>query len=140
MHKNLIGTQKILVENHAVLVQNRLAYVTLTRLDPDSTNFQAETANIINTLQETQKEGLELVKEKNNIPNLKNFDINFPKLVAETESVYRQQDELIKKVTETEKYEDGLVILKSDEAIELLTKQTNLILEYEYWLEKINEL
>ena len=123
--------------HHTNLVQNRLAYIALTRLDPNSANFQAETANIIETLQETRKEGLELVKEKNNIPNLKNFDINFPKLVAETESVYRQQEELIKKVTETEKYEDGLVILKSDEAVNLLTKQTNLILEYEYWLEKI---
>ena len=138
LQKDITQAQTILTKNHTVLVQNRLAYIALTRLDPNSANFQYQTANIIDTLQETQKKGLDLVKEKNNIPDLKNFDINFLKLLAETESVYRQQEELINEVIKTEKYEEGVEILKSDKAIELLTNQTNLILEYEYWLGKIN--
>lgn len=136
--ETLINTKNTLTANRSVLTQKRLAYVELTRLDPDSAGFQTETANIINTLQKTQNEALVLTKEKNDIPKLKGFDINFPKLLTETENVYRQQEELIKKVLATEKYEEGLGILRSEEAIKLLTKQTNLILEYEYWLEKIN--
>ena len=140
LQKDIAQTRAVLSSNYTILVQNRLAYIELTRLNPSSANFQYQTANTIDVLQKTQKEGLDLAKEKKTIPDLKNFDINFPKLLTETESVYRQQEDIIKKVTETEKYEDGLKILKSDESVKLLTTQTNLILEYEFWLEKINEL
>jgi len=40
----------------------------------------------------------------------------------------------------TEKYKDAISILKSKEGVNLLTRQTNLILKYQFWLEKIDKL
>ena len=135
--KDLSLTENTLNADLTNLVQNRISYIELTRLDTKSINFQTEIANITKEIRETQNKGLELINNKNSLPPIKNIEINFPVIMEETESVYIKQKELIGRVMQTKSYEEGLKVLTSDEAVSLLTKQTNLISEYRFWLEKI---
>jgi len=54
-----------------------------------------------------------------------------------TEDVYKSQKEIVNNIKSSKSYSEGLDIIKSESSITLLTKQTNLILEYQYWLDKI---
>lgn len=127
------------------LLQNRIAFVELTRLDPQTGNFNFEKSALVSTLQKTGQDGLEqqAVKipwirqahHKKIDPQLKE---RFPALIAETKEVYQRQAELLTKVFATSSYAAGIAILRSPEAVALLTKQTNLILEYQFWLAEIN--
>ena len=140
MSEKAAQLEKKISQHYFNLLQNRLTFVELTRLDPDSAAFNLEKSNLVGTLEKTKKEGLELVKKENNIPKVDNKLSNeFPLLLTDTENFYKEQEELLKKVFETKSYEKGVEILKTDDAIKLLTKQTNLILKYQYWLEKVND-
>lgn len=103
------------IRNKDNLVQNRISYVELTRLDPESPNFDNDRSYIAAAIKKTNKEGLE------NQP--------FP---AEAKQIYERQNKLLEKIFATKSYEEGVAILKSQEALQLLTDQTNLILEWEF--------
>lgn len=137
---DLIEAEKILTLHKTNLTQNRLSYVALTKLDPGSLNFDPERSELVLTLRNTGKDGLQLIKDWNTLPRVeRKLNERFPLLLDSTENVYRNQDKLLEKVFATSSYEDGLDILKSTEAIILLTQQSNLILEYGYWINIIKE-
>lgn len=136
----LLEAERVIGEHTAFnLLQNRIAFVELTKLDLQMGNFNFEKADLVSTLQKTGKDGLEQLEKGVKIPNINTqLKKRFPALIAETKEVYQNQDKLLKKVFATSTYADGIAIMKSPEAVELLTKQTNLILEYQFWLEEIN--
>lgn len=140
LRTNLFIATNTLSTHLTNLTQNRVAYIRLTQLEPNSVSFQTDTGSLVDVLQKSQKDGLKLTEEKKSLPTLKDLQIDYPNLIKETENVYKDQGKLLEKVMATESYVEGLKILKSDEAIELLTRETNLILEYQFWLEKMKNL
>ena len=131
-------TIKILSLHKDTLIQNRIAYITLTQLDPDSANFNAEKVSAVNTLKTTREKGLSDIENNKVIPNVnKELYNRLPYLLSDLKRVYEEQNEILDKVYTTKSYDEGLTILKSEKAVKLLTMQTNLILEYEYWIEKL---
>jgi hypothetical protein len=135
----LLKAEKTIGEHSSTLIQNRLSFVELTRLDPNSANFLIEKSNVISKLKETNKEGLDLIQKQGSIPEInEELTKRFFILLSETKKIYEEQENLLERVFETKSYEEGVEILKSDEAISLLTRHTNLILEYKFWLNFIN--
>jgi hypothetical protein len=137
----LLQTEERLAKHHSSLLQNRLSFVELTKLDPNSASFNLEKSSLVATVKETNEEGLNALKKQSELPKIDN-DLNsrYESLLEETRSVYEDQERLLEKVFATDSYQAGVGILKSDESIKILTKQTNLILEYDFWLKKINEI
>ena len=82
--------------------------------------------------------GLSDIENNKVIPNVnKELYNRLPYLLSDLKRVYEEQNEILDKVYTTKSYDEGLTILKSEKAVKLLTMQTNLILEYEYWIEKL---
>ncbi len=135
----LLKAEKTISEHSSTLIQNRLSFVELTRLDPNSANFSIEKSNVISKLKETNKEGLGLIQKQGSIPEInEELTKRFFILLSETKKIYEEQENLLERVFETKTYEEGVEILKSDQAVGLLTRHTNLILEYKFWLNFIN--
>lgn len=107
--KSLLAKEKLLAIHYANLVQNKVTYTNLAKLNPKDSGFDIQKSNLIGIIKETNKKGLE--KPLNN---------------AEKE-IFTRQNAILDKVFATKSYEDGLIILKSSESVTLLTDQTKLI-------------
>lgn len=137
----LLKAERQLSRHRSTLLQNRLALVELTRLDPDSAGFNLEKSSLVATVQETNKEGLEALTKPTAIPEVdKKLSGRYQELLSETRGIYEEQGEFLKRVFATDSYKEGVEILRSDGAISILTDQTNLILEFEYYLNRLKEL
>ncbi len=133
--------EKEIGQHYFNLLQNRLAFVELTRLNPGSAAFNLEKSSLVETIQKTNQEGQEALKKAGELPKVnQEFSEKFPELIEKTKQVYQKQNQLLERVFKTNSYEAGIEIIKSDESVELLTQETNLILEYQYWLAKIDDL
>lgn len=135
--QNLRETKKVLQLHHINLVQNRLSYVELARLNWNSANFQSETSDLVETIQDTQARGAELAAEYPSVPDIGGLDIDYLRLISDTSELFGNQAILLEQITQTESYDEGLEIVKSQESVDLLMKQTKLISEYQ---NKIDEL
>jgi len=137
----LLQAEERLAQHHSNLLQNRLSFVELTRLDPNSTGFNLEKSNLVLIVKKTNEEGLNALEKQSELPKIDN-DINsrYESLLGETRTVYEDQEKLLEKVFATDSYQEGVEILYSEEAIELLTRQTNLILEYDFLLSRLKQL
>ena len=118
--EELISAKNILIANLTILIQNRLTYIELTHLDPQSAGFDIEKSSLIATIQKTNHKGL--------------ANPNFPN---EAREILLRQNILLEEVFATKSYDDGVAILKSEEALELLVDQTNLVRK---WQQEIREL
>ena len=98
--------------NYTNLLQNRLAYVELIKLDPQSPNYKSQQVDLIARIKETNQKGLESSKE-------------------EVKKIMQIQKEIMNELSGAETYEEGIAILKSEKSVTLLTRQTNLLLELE---------
>lgn len=138
--QNVSQTIEVLRIHKNLLTQNRIAYVALTKLDGNSVNFDGERSSLVNSLKETNSKGISDTEAKNTIPNVNGeLSIRFPELLTDTSSVYEEQTVILDKVFATKTFDEGIAILESSEAVDLLTRQTNLILEYEWWIRKLAE-
>ena len=130
--------QRVLRLHSSNLTSNRLSYVQLTRLDPDSSDFLTAKSNLVGSLQSTQKAGTELVEKESKIPDIDaKLTKDFPTLLTDTKQFFKDQEILLKEVYQTSSYQGGVKILKSDKALELLTRQTNLLLQFQFWQDKL---
>lgn len=137
----LLLTEKILSSHHSNLLQNRLSYVELTRIDPETPAVDLEKSNLMGIIKKTNQEGLEALNKKENLPNVDpKLSQRFPELLKAEKEIFERQGSLLEKLFAQKTYADGIKILKGEESIKLLTDQTNLTLEYQFWLEKINKL
>lgn len=116
-----------LTTNYFNLIQNRLAFVQLTSLNPKDANFSQEKTNLVETIKKTNEKGLTMLNESSRPSN---------SFILKAKKVFDNQNTLLNKVFATKSFEEGVQLLKSKEAIELLTDQTNLILELRFRLEK----
>lgn len=62
------ANEKLLSKHYSILLQNRLSYVELTKLDPKGGNFNLEKSNLVGTLQKTIKEGRDSLASEVKIP------------------------------------------------------------------------
>lgn len=136
----LLKTEKVLSQYHANLLQNKIAYVGLTKLNSNSANISAEKSHLISTLQQTNKEGIELTKKKQELPKIDSeLTRQFPKLLEKHKQILEEQNQILDELLQLKTFEEGLELIRSNRSVEMLTRQTNLILEYEFWLDKINQ-
>lgn len=112
---------KTLSQYHSNLVQNRLAYVALTRLDPDDPNVLDKKDNLFTKINQTQKEGDNFADQR-------------------IKDIYQRQTKIIEELKTKETFKEGLEVLKGPASVSLLVDQTNLILEFEYYLARLREL
>jgi hypothetical protein len=137
----LLQAEERLAKHHFNLLQNRLSFVELTKLDTNSADFDLKKSNLVGTLQKTSKDGFKALENPPKLPEVnKELSDRYQELLNETRKIYEDQERLLEKVFATDSYKAGVEILKSDESIKLLTRQTNLILEFEYWLSQLKEL
>ncbi len=111
-----------LSSNLSILVQNRLSFIELTRLDPKSPSFNSQKSELINTIKITNQKGL-----------------NEPSFPDKAKEIFQRQNKLLEKVFTTNSYEEGVLLLKSKESLELLTDQTNLILDLQRELDNLKK-
>ncbi len=107
--------------HYSNLVKNKLAYVSLARLNPKNDGFDIEKSNLIGIIKDTNK------------TELKN-PIN-----AKEKGILTRQNTILEKVFATKSYEEGVFILKSEESVALLTDQTKLIEELGMQIAKLKE-
>lgn len=140
-NQNISQTVQILTHHKNTLTQNRIAFLNLARLNTNSVNFDGERSSLVNSLKETNSKGISDTEVKNTIANINGeLSKRFPELLMDTRSVYEEQTAILDKVFATKTFDEGVEILRSSEAVDLLTRQTNLILEYEWWIEKIGSM
>ena len=95
--------------HHSNLVQNRTAYVGLAKLNSQDPSFDSQKSNLIDIIRVTNSKGLE--KPLNN----------------EEKRIFEKQNEILVRVFATKSYEEGVVILKSNESLQLLIDEAELI-------------
>jgi len=136
-HRRLVNQAKlILTIQKESLVQNKLLYVELAKSDSNSANFVNDKSDLVGNINKSTIEGLNNLSKYPQIPDINTELVKeYPKILIETRRIYEEQEKLLNKVFATKSFEEGVKILKSDEAVDLLTKQTNLILEYQFWIE-----
>ena len=103
----LLETQKVLALHHSNLLQNRVALVELTKLNPDTTDFNNRKTILFMRLQETNKAGLSALDDQHNLPTIAgapNESLNFLNnelhpafslLLKETRAIFTEQQILI---------------------------------------------
>lgn len=224
-----LETQKIFVEHRTNLVQNRVALVELAQLSIGAADLFNKEMNLLQKLQETNKVGLQSLKENQQLPRvagLSNLASALPLLLEKERQILKEQQNLIVSLTNLnsaagdllrynakqnlgspdliadseqlqarkENAKDGLEkiaskldsievnsetlellqseiqktqnllqgntsttllisqfeglkeltldiqreMIRSDQSVKLLTRQTNLILEYDFWLKRIS--
>lgn len=98
--------------HYSNLVKNKLAYVNLAKLDPKKPGFNSEKSNLVGIIQETNRIGLE--KPLNN----------------KEKEIFTRQNVILEKVFATKSYQEGVAILRSQESVNLLSDETELIASY----------
>lgn len=109
--KLLITKEKDLAFHYSNLVQNKIAYINLAKINPKDPSFGIQKSNLIGIVKETNKKGLE-------------NPIN-----SSEKEIFTRQNVILEKVYSTKSYEEGISILKSPESVKLLSDQTVLIEE-----------
>ena len=137
----LEGAQNTLSLHHSNLLQNRLSFIELTKLDSNSATYNFDKLNLIGILQESNQKGLKDLGDHFEIPDIdKELSERSSGLMIETRDAYEKQNILLEKVFATTSYEEGIKILRSGESVSILTDQTNLLLELEYYLTRLKGL
>lgn len=107
----LIDAEKALSRHYNILVENRVAFTGITRLDANSGNLEEEKGNILAKLKITNEEGLKgienpqqlkLVKgSPNETLNFLNKDLHeaYASLLAKSKNIYDEQKRIIESLT-----------------------------------------
>jgi len=137
LKKEKLELVSALDRHKSLLTQNRLAYVELAKLDPKSSIFNDDKSNVIGHIQDSNKKGSEISDSFKPLAKEPGFNQKITDLFKDSKQIYIEQNSLLDKVFTTKSYGDGLKILKSDESVALLTRQTNLILQYDFLIKQI---
>ena len=81
----------------------------MAKLNPKDPNFDSQKSNLIGIIKVTNAKGLE------------------KPLNDEEKRIFEKQNEILVKVFATDSYEEGVAILRSDESIQLLIDEAELI-------------
>jgi hypothetical protein len=133
----LYQAKQALSTHRTNLIQNRLAITQLINLKPTNPYFTQEQSLLLKQLQTTNQQGLENLTNQETILNLpKNIDQTVTQLQTKHQTLLQNQQQLITRLQQTNNLQ---VIFTSPQAITLLTRQTNLILEYDHLLNQFNQ-
>lgn len=100
---------KEIAVRYSNLVKNKTAYVGLAKLNVEDPSFNDQKSNLIGIIKETNTKGLE-------------------RPLSDTEKkIFERQNVILEKVFATKSYEEGVLILKSEESVQLLEDETKLI-------------
>lgn len=136
--ENLSKAEQTTSLHRSILIQNRLAYVELIKLSPESPAFEIEKSNLVSDIQTTNQKGLNALEKQPEVSGLdKDLNQRYINLAKESKTFYQDQNQLLEKAFATNSYEEGIEILSSDDSIKLITRQTNLILEFQGLLEQL---
>lgn len=127
-------TQSYLKSIHLYLLQNRLSLTELARLNEKSKDFNGNSTYLILTVKETNNKALESLRKK------PNFDKSIDELFSRTELFLKNQQQLINDLQKEESFPKKMSLLKSKHSIALLTDEGNLILAYNFWIDKLDNL
>jgi hypothetical protein len=134
-------TRTILTQHQSMVTESRLALLALTGLNPNSPSFPHEKSDIVSRLQNLSETGLSTTMSPAELPKVDDaLHERYSDLMRETHVGYEEQKKLLEKVFATSTYAEGITILRSPESVKLITKQSNLILEYQFWIDKMNTL
>lgn len=121
------------------LLQNRLALIELARLNPNNPNRDQERTQLLSQLQTANQQGLINIKSQPATKNLPEFSQALAHLLTHHQTLLQDQQTLADQLTQIDSFSAQLELLESPNTITLLTDQTNLILEYDHWLKKIDQ-
>lgn len=136
-------TQSYLKSTNLYLLQNRISLTELARLDNNSGDFNGSAAYLIRTIKETNSRGLESLKSQHSLSNLKDAgvsDKSINKLSDSAKSFFSDQERFVNDLLKEEDFSKKLSLLKSKRSVSLLTREGNLILEYNLWIDKLENL
>lgn len=137
--KNLQEAQKEVSLHYINLLQNRLAYTELIKLDSDSPNFNLEKTELVNQIKNTNDKGQKKLKENGKVFISSNLQKKYEAILQNTEDFFKDQENILNEVFATDSFTEGIDILKSGQSIEILTRQTNIILEFQWFLNQLKE-
>jgi hypothetical protein len=140
MSQKIVYTQNVLSSYRNNLTQNKISFIGLSKLNPNSSGFEYEKNELVESLQTSIDKGGKTSENPEKLPNI-NIELSerYPGLLEETNKVYQDQESLLEKVFATKSFEEGIEIMRSEESVQLLIKQTNLILEYDFWINILSE-
>lgn len=130
--ENVRNAINIISSHSNNLVQNRLAYIELTRLDPNAPNFNLERIQLVNRIKNTNESEQKTLEKNEKVKIDPNLNETYVKLLNETQQFYKDQEIILEEVFGTETFAKGLNILKSQKSIDLLTRQTNIIFQFQW--------
>ncbi len=117
-----IAKERVLTIHYSNLVQNKISYLNLAKLNPKDPSFDMQKSNLVGIIKETNKRGLE------------------KPLSDKEKEIFERQNKILEKVFATKSYEEGVTILKSPESVKLLVDQTELIQDLAREREKLKAL
>jgi hypothetical protein len=145
----LIESEKYLNKQKNYLSQSRIALVEMIKMDPDSKNFVLDKRNSLKTIKEINEKALEEADNKFDLQNTTSFPNEYSDFInkelktelnnlsEKNKNFLLEQKDFLSEL-EAVNFPDQTEFLKSDRSIKFLTDQTNLILEYDFLLEKVN--
>lgn len=156
-----LESQAVFAEHRTNLVQNRIALVELARLSPNSADIFNKEAELLKKLQATNEQGIKLLEENKELPSvagvgngflyflnndlpvtLQSLRLKERQILEEQQSLIASLIDLIQQSATAPKAEvlsTQFALIRSDSSVKLLTRQSNLILEYDFWLKKISD-
>ncbi len=85
-------------------------------------------------VEQTGRQGLEVIeKARTGSKTTTKLVPKWQGMLGVGEDIYQRQREMLDKLYGQKTFADGMKVLRSPEAVGLVTDQTNLILELEYW-------
>jgi hypothetical protein len=140
MPQKIVDTKNILSSYRNSLTENKISFIELSKLNPNSASFEYEKNELVEIIKASIENGKQTSENPNIIPQVNSkLSERYPGLLEETNEVYLDQEHLLKQVFATNSFEEGVEIMRSDKSVQILTKQTNLILEYDYWIKMIGD-
>lgn len=138
--RNAREASKILAEYEHILVQNRLALVELTRVDPNLPGASLQAAGLISKIEGTIDSASDILANPYELSFVKNDELSarYPQIIEEVKNNLQGQKTLIEELKGAQSYSEGIEVLTSNTTISLITRLTNLILEIQFWEESLS--
>lgn len=137
--KNLSEDRNNLQTHYSYLVQNKIAFENLKKIDVKNTHANFDKEKSIEIVTKTSQEGASRIKNNKYMPKTnKELKGRYTDLLNETLLIYINEDNLMDELKRASDYSKGMELLSSEKYNEILSKQSQLIIEYTELITKLN--